>query len=97
MANNVPAERKSTTLRQLYETVTAYIDDNKHSRDTCERWLCSILEGILGRLSSVLSSRLSEPDRKAVAEFRASEIASEIAAKRKEIERLERDLKTTAL
>lgn len=34
-------ERKTTTARMLYETVTAYVDDHKHSRDVNERWLRS--------------------------------------------------------
>jgi hypothetical protein len=97
MANALPSEKKPTNCRALYETLTDYIDSNRYSRDTTERWLCSNLEPLLKTLSSVMSSRLSEPDKKAVAAFRAAEIAAEIATKRKEIERLERDLKTTAL
>lgn len=91
------AERKSITARMLYETVTAYIDDNKHSRDVNERWLCSVLEPMLGIFSGVLNSRVPEKDRPAVAAFRAAEIEKEIAGKRKEIERLERDLVSTKL
>jgi uncharacterized small protein (DUF1192 family) len=91
-------ERKTTTARMLYDTMTAYIDDHKHSRDVSERWLGSVLEPLLGTISGVMNrGSPNEANRKAVAAFRAAEIEKEIADKRKEIERLERDLKTTAL
>jgi hypothetical protein len=90
-------ERKRTNLRALSETMADYIDGAKYSSDTAERWLCSVLEPFRVTMHSVLSNRLSEPDRKSIAEFRAAEIAKDIAAKRKEIERLERDLATTKL
>ena len=87
------AERKTTTVRVLYEAVTAYIDDNKHSRDVNERWLCSILEPMLSTISGVMNNRVA--NKLPIAEFRAAEIEKEIASKRKEIERLERDLVST--
>ncbi len=90
-------ERKMTTARSLYETVTDYIDDNKHARDVNERWLCSLLEPMLGLISSVMNNRPRDGDKSAIAAFRAAEIEKEIAGKRKEIERLEQDLVSTKL
>lgn len=87
------SERKATTVRMLYEDVTAYMDNNRHSRDVNERWLCSLLEPMLSTISAVMNNRLS--NKLPVAEFRAAEIEKEIASKRKEIERLERDLVST--
>lgn len=91
-------ERKTTTTRALYDVVSDYIDCNRHSRNVNERWLCISLTPLLGVIDSVMNrSKLSEETRKLVAEFRAAEIQKEIAVKRREIEVLERDLKTTAL
>lgn len=86
-------ERKRTTIRVLYDTVTSYVDDNKRSNDVAERWLCSILESMLATLSGVLTSRPKPADQPAIAAFQAAEIERTISAKRKEIEGLERDLK----
>jgi hypothetical protein len=88
------AERKVTTARSLYETTADYINSNRHSRDVNERWLCAILEPMLGTISGVMNSRPPEMDKQSIATFRAAEIEKEIASKRKEIERLERDLAT---
>lgn len=94
---DVAMVRKTTTVRALYEAVTAYIDDNKHARDVNERWLCGILEPMLGLIGGVMNSRPRDIDKSAIAAFRAAEIEKEIASKRKEIERLERDLVSTKL
>lgn len=90
---DMAVERKPTTIRTLYDTVTSYIDDNKHSRDVNERWLCSILEPMLATFSGVLNNRVA--NKLPIAEFRAAEIEKEIASKRNEIERLQRDLAMT--
>jgi hypothetical protein len=86
-------ERKRTTVRTLYETVTVYIDDNKRSSDVAERWLCSALESMLVTISGILKSRPVPADLPAIEAFQAAEIEAQIGAKRKEIENLERDLK----
>lgn len=90
----IAEERRKTTARTLYETVTSYIDDNKHSRDVAERWLCSVLEPSLSMISGVLNNRPRPIDLPAISSFQAAEIEKQIEAKRKEIQNLERDLKT---
>lgn len=86
-------ERKRTTARTFYETMTAYIDDNKRSSDVAERWLCSTLEPLLGSLSGVMNNRPRPADLPAIASFQAAELAARISEKKREIEVLERDLK----
>lgn len=93
----MPVERKTTTARTLYETVTAYIDDNKHSRDVAERWLSSVLEPRLGTISAVMNGRPRADDQPAIETFRAAEIQEQIKAKQRELATLEADLEATKL
>jgi len=86
-------ERKTTTARSLYEAVTAYIDDNKRSRDVAERWLCSVLEPRLGTISAVMNSRPRADDQPAIEAFRAAEIQEQIKTKQGELAALEASLR----
>jgi hypothetical protein len=87
-----PAQRQRMTTRDLYERVKRYIDDNEHSNDVNVRWLCTTLEPILLRIGHIMNDRAPEGDKQAIAAFRSAEIEAEIANRRKDIERLERDL-----
>jgi hypothetical protein len=84
--------RRMATARILYDTVTEYIDGNRHSRDVNERWLCATLEPFLVRISGVMNSRPTIADLPAIAAFRAAEIEKQVSDKRSELARLERDL-----
>lgn len=85
-------ERRQTSGRDLYETVTAYIDCNKRSNDVAHRWLCSILEPRLGTISAVMNGRPRADDQPAIEEFRVSEIQKQIADKKTELAALEAGL-----
>jgi len=85
-------ERKRMNTRGLYEAVTGYIDDNKSSPDVNVRWLCALLEPNLLRISDIMNGRAPETDRQAIVMFQAGEIEAQIASRRKDIEKLERDL-----
>jgi hypothetical protein len=92
LEKEIMEERKLTTIRTLYETVTRYVDDNRRSGDVNERWLCAILEPMLGTISGVMNTKPRNEDLAAIQSFRAREIEKQIAEKRSEVERLERDL-----
>lgn len=91
----VPAERKATTTRTLYETVTAYIDDNKQSRYVAERWLCSVLDPKLATISAIMNSLPRADDQPSIESFRAAEIQEQINSKKRELAALEADLEAT--
>lgn len=93
MENKVE-ERKRTNTRALYEAVTRFIDDNRHSNDVNVRWLSSLMEPNLPRICDIMNNRVPKTDKEAIAAFRSAEINAEIASRRKDIERLESDLAT---
>lgn len=89
------AEYKPMTTRALYDHISRFADDNASSRDPDMRWLASKLEAWRPLVSDVMNSRLGPAERAAVTAFRAAELEKEIADKRSEIAKLERDLQRT--
>lgn len=89
------AEAKSMSPQDLYHSMRRFIDDNQHSRSVDHRWLSKhIGESILEDVAEVGNGKLPPITREKVNAFRAKEIAAEIERKRREMDVLERDLKT---
>lgn len=94
MADQAEAYRPMTP-RQFYDHISRFADDNGASRDPDMRWLASKVEAWRPLVANVMNSRLDPAERAEAKAFRAAEIEKEIADKRRELERLERDLKVT--
>lgn len=92
---DAPQAYRSMTARDLYDHMSRFAHDNKGSRDVDMRWLASKIETYCPVVSAAMNDRLDSADRAEITAFRAAEIENDIAAKREEIERLERDLKRT--
>jgi len=83
------------TARNLYDHISRFADDNASSRDADVRWLASKVEAWRPLVANVMNGRLDPSERAEAKAFRAAEIETEIAHKRSELARLERDLKVT--
>lgn len=83
------------TGRQLYDALERFQTDNARSRDVDMRWLASHMDDLRLLAARVMNCQLNGDERARVKAFRAAEIEAEIAAKRDELSKLERDLKLT--
>lgn len=86
---------RTMTARQLYDTLERFQTDNAGARDVDLRWLASHMDNLRLLTARVMNSRLEGDEAARVKAFRAAEIEAEIAAKRDELAKLERDLKLT--
>lgn len=84
----------SITTHELCCFLDRYIDRKEHSGDVDERWLAKYLATFRAAADEVRNNRLGPGTRAQVNAFRASEIEKELAEKRRQMEVLERDLKT---
>jgi hypothetical protein len=92
MAHTVE-EYRPMNVRQLYDHMTRFAQDNNHSNDVDTRWLATKVEAFAPTVASVMNSRLGPEDRASVNAFRANEIEVEVEKKRRELDVLERSLK----
>lgn len=83
------------TGRKLYDALARFQTDNARSHDVEMRWLASHMDDLRLLAARVMNSQLNGDERARVKAFRAAEIETEIAAKRDELAKLERDLKLT--
>lgn len=90
-----PKAYQQMTARDLYDHMSRFASDNKSSRDADMRWLASKVEAWRPLVANVMNGRLDPAERTEAKAFRAAEIEKEIADKRGELARLERDLKVT--
>lgn len=79
--------------RQLYDHMDRFQSDNSHSSDVNCRWLSTMIDGWKATVAQVMNIRLEPENVVLVNAFRASELEKQIADKRREVERLERDLR----
>jgi len=94
---------KTTTVAVVVETIDAYMNTYRYSRDVNERWLASYLAAALQVCRQVRSGGLDVGAREQVNLFRRAEIAKEMAEKQRELdslkrqaELLDRDIKQSA-
>lgn len=88
------AEAKKPMMAfDLCEALERFASDNTHSRDLDDRFLAAQLDGILTIARQVRNNNLGTELRKEVNAFRAKEIETEMADKRRQLDVLERDYK----
>lgn len=76
----------------LVETIRAYTAENRHAHLVERRWLCSVLEPLIGFVEQVRTCRLTDENKRDIIKFRAAELEAQIANKRSETAALEREL-----
>lgn len=83
------------TARNLFDHMSRFVDDNVRASDVDVRWLATQIEEYRRMVARVMNDRLEGGERAQVKAFRAAEIEKDIATKRDELAKLERDLKVT--
>lgn len=87
-------EYRPMNVRQLYDHLSRFEGDNDHSNDVDCRWLASVVKAWMPLVAEVMNSRLGPEAHNQVNAFRAAEVEKELERKRREVDVLERDLKT---
>lgn len=86
-------EYKPITTYKLAEAIREFCNHNRHSRSVNDRWLADYLLPVHETVCAVGNSKLRDADIKSVKAFRTAELERQIEEKRREAEKLERDLK----
>jgi aspartokinase-like uncharacterized kinase len=90
-------ERQVVTVQQLYSQLAEFIHSNMYSSDRSVRWLADELKNnALVIVAEVGNMKLSEENQAKVRNFHAAELQKQLEEKRREVDRLERDLKTVS-
>jgi len=81
------------TTYKLAEAIRNFCNHNRHSRNVNDRWLADYLLPVHETICAVGNNKLREADIKSLKAFRTAELERQIEEKRREAEKLERDLK----
>lgn len=93
---SAPDEHPVTTIHNLIGTLESYQGLAERSTDLAQRWLAHRIGPLLHDLRLVRSNNPSDNMVAAMKEFRAGELRAQLESKRKEVTRIEQELKRMA-